>query len=207
MRPAGKFRLWSPGFKNRPDISPPGLLILVFIASVISVVATIWFSISYSLTVGGTPSISAEGTILIGFLHLVLPLTIAIAINSNHPSSRLLIFGYSVVFLSVAAYGSQMPRPIVLETTAEVAIGIFAVAVVNLWLFFGRKNRYYYALIQGKPIPTDLAAERENLAGNAWLSPRLRSWLNWTADHLETVVIIILLIAIIAAVNLTGRIG
>jgi len=183
------------------------LLKIVFAASIVSVVATLWFAISNSLTVGGTPTISPEITILLGFLHLLLPLTIAIAINTNQSSSRILIIGYAVILYIVSVYESQMPRPIILESTTEIFVGFVCVMVVFFWLFFGRKTRFYYAQIQGKPIPEELRAMSQDLAGDSWLTQKMRRRLNWIGDHLETVVIVILLIAIVAAVNLTGRIG
>ncbi len=205
MKPAGKFKLWTGGFINKPSVSPPGTLRIVFLLCIISFVGTLWYSIVEILSVGGSSGASPASDAFLGFFHLVLPLAIAVSICTNHPSSRILILAYVTTLYVVTLTGDRLPRFVSATTTNDVIITTIAFLGVVVWLYRSRRMRYYYAIIQDHPVPQDLADQADDLSGNAWLSEKLRKRLNWLADNLELIIYAALIFGLVAAVSLIGN--
>jgi len=50
--------------------------------------------------------------------------------------------------------------------------------------------RFYYALISGRPVPSDLESRAAVYMDDSKLNPRWRVALDWVADPLETTVLL-----------------
>jgi hypothetical protein len=63
------------------------------------------------------------------------------------------------------------------------------VAII-LWLFVSPKMRFYYAVISGKSIPPDLEARAAVFMDESKLNPKVRTVLDWVADHIESLALL-----------------
>jgi len=115
---------------------------------------------------------------------------IAYSIVINNPFSRLLILSYTILISLLYLNRWQLTEIEIDELTIRGPVIAAALALISYWLYRSRKMRYYFALIKGFPVPDDLARSGDSLAGDAWLGDRLRSRINWVADHLESIVLI-----------------
>ena len=184
-----KVRLWSPRFKNEPNVHPPGLLRLVSVLSVFSIIGVLVYSIAVSITgiqSGPEPQIAAY----VAILHFILPLSIAYTVSGNYPSSRILIALYCVVLYGATLNGIGFLGEIQAEQSIKAMISTAALAIIATWLFRSPKMRFYYTVISGKPTPSDLEGRETELIGHAWISPKKTAAIEWFADNLETVVLL-----------------
>ena len=94
-------------------------------------------------------------------LFFVCPFLIVYAISTNHPSSRglLVIFCGAQLYFLLDLFGSITSA--IEEPFAVVGLALIFGTV--LWLFLSPRARVYYVLIQGKPIPDDLAQVADSL--------------------------------------------
>jgi hypothetical protein len=181
--------MWTPGYKNKPDVEPPGLLRFVAVLSIFSIIGVLVYAIAISITdIRSGPD--AKSAAYVAVLHFLLPLGVTYTIFGNHPLSRSLIAIYVVVLSAATLTGTGFLGGLQVAYSIK-AIGSFVIASsVLAWLFRGPKMRFYYALIGGKPIPDDLRARADELAGRAWLSPSKSAIVERIADNLETLVLL-----------------
>lgn len=204
LRPGTKIKFWNPGFRNRPDVQPPGLLLLVSVLALLSSVGLLVFAVADSLSTAGSSAFDAEEALYIAVLHFVLPLTIAYTISTNSPLSKPLILAYILVLFAATMMGIGYLGELEFqgELKAVVATAIFL--VVLLWLVGSPKMRLYYVLLSGKPVPEDLQHRVHELSGKSWLGPKARQTLDWVADNLETIVLLGFIVVVLYAFHLTG---
>ena len=203
MRSGIKFRLWSPRFKNKPDVGPPGLLRLVAALSIFSIIGVLVYAIAISIT-GIRSGPDPQSAAYVAVLHFLIPLGIAYTVGGNYPLSRLLIAVY-VVTLSIATLaGIGFLGELQIDSSRKTIGTVAVLASTILWLFQSPKMRLYYALISGKPVPTDLVDRVDELTENTWLSPRATAAIDWFADNLETVVLLgFIAVTIFALISLS----
>jgi len=172
---------------------------------VISIIGTLWYAVSQTLTLFGSPADSPATDIFVGFLNFALPLLVAYTISANHPSSRILILGYATAVYVWALYTERLSEVLSQGPYISAAIATIAYVFVLIWLFRSPKMRYYFALIKNRPVPADLLEFGDSLAGDSWLSENARNRLNWVADHLETIVLVGFIVVVIIAFSVTGK--
>ncbi len=203
-RPGVKIPFGPPGFKNRPDVEPPGFLRVVAALSILSVVGTVVYSVFASLSGIGMSEIDPEKGIYVAVLHFLLPISVAISIGSNSHLSRFLISAY-VLVLGIATFmGRGFLGELIPADGPRGALSIAVMTATIAWLFTSSKSRYYYLLIAGKDMPNDIIGRDDELAGKNWLSTRTRSTITWIVDHLETVVLLGFVAVVIYAFLSTG---
>ncbi len=189
MRPGIKVRLWTPRFKNKPDIEPPGLLRLVAVLSIFSIIGVLIYAVAISIT-GIHTGPDAQSAAYVAVLHFLLPLSIAYTIGGNHPLSRTLIAIYVVVLGAATLFGVGFLGELRIGESIKVIGSVAFLSTVLIWLFRDPRMRYYYALVSNQPIPPDLEARAPELAGRNWLKPKTKAVIEWFADYLETVVLL-----------------
>ena len=189
MRPGIKVRLWTPRFKNKPDVEPPGLLRLVAVLSIFSIIGVLVYAIAISIT-GMSTGPDVQSAAYVAVLHFLLPLSIAYTIGGNHPLSRILIAIYVVVLGAATLLGLGFLGELRIGDSIKAVGSVAFLSAVLIWLFQNPKMRYYYALVSNESIPPDLEARASELAGRNWLKPKTKAILEWFADHLETVVLL-----------------
>ena len=200
MRPGIKVRLWSPRFKNRPSVEPPGLLRLVSALSILSIVGVLLYSVIVAVSgIGSTWGIEPNEALYIAIFHFVLPLCVAYTISSNHPISRLLIAFYGMALCTATVLGKGFLGNLRIDSTIRSLVSAILLLIVLTWLFRSPKMRYYYALVSGQPVPEDLQSRASELEGRNWISPKTRSALDWVADRMETILLLGMIVAVIFA--------
>ena len=174
MKPAGKLKLWTGGYVNRPGVEPPVTLrIVLFCLLLLSL-----FTLVYGAIVAmgfGEQSGKAVNTAGLVALFFLLPFVIAYLISTNHSLSRPLLVVFLlavsvVLMLPGRSAGEGMGRPI------NVAIMALSIGILY-WLYASPRARVYYALIKGRPVPDDLthlvdqlvsSTATEKLARRVW---------------------------------------
>lgn len=198
MRPGTKVRFWTPRFKNKPDVEPPGLLRLASALSICSVVGFLVYSVAMVVATPGTSFEPATAAYVV-LVHFLLPLGISYSVATNSLLSQYLLLAY-IVILSVATmagWGYFGELRIAAAVRAAVSTSIFL--LLFWWLFRNDRMRYYYALIADRPVPDDLRSRSAELAGRNWLSPRTKAVLEWFADNLELAVMLGFIVVVIYA--------
>ncbi len=203
MRSGIKVRLWTPRFKNKPDVEPPGLLRLVAVLSIFSIIGVLVYAIAISIT-GIRTGPDAQSAAYVAVLHFLLPLSIAYTIGGNHPLSRILIAFYVVVLGTATLLGVGFLGELHFGDSIKAVASFASISAVLIWLFRNPRMRYYYALVSNDSIPPDLEARASELAGRNWLKPKTKAILEWFADHLETVVLLGFVAVVIYAFVNTG---
>ena len=202
-RPATKIRFWTPAVRNRPYVQPPGLLKLVSALSILSIVGTMIFAVLVTLGDGVSSSgIDPRRAAYVAVLHFLLPFSIAVSISTNSRLSRPLIVAYSLILALATAAGEGFLGALGddRETASVVTIAAFAVfAAVVAWLYLGARTRAYYALLSGDTVPGGTGDEAVRLVTEPWPGEKGRKILEWVADHLETLVIVGLIVAVVLA--------
>jgi len=188
-RPGTKIPFWNPGFRNRPEIEPPGFLRVIAALSIFSVVGTIVYSVFVTTTSLGVSEVDSEKAIYVAVLHFLLPISVSISISTNSHLSRFLISAYVLMLGIATIMGRGFLGELLSADGPRGALSIGVMTAVLAWLFTSSKARYYYSLIAGKDLPDDLIGRDDELAGKNWLSAKAKSSITWVADHLETVVI------------------
>ena len=201
MRPGTKVKMWSPRFKNRPEVEPPGLLKAVGALSIMSIVSVLVYAVSQSAS--GTETLGIDAA-YVAILHFVLPFGVFYAISANSPLSRLAIATYAVVFCSATVSGKGFLGALQIDETVNVLIAGCILLLVLTWLYGSPKMRFYYTAVSNKPMPPDLASRAEELHGGSWLSSKARETIAWFLDHLETTVLLGFIVVAVYAVVSTG---
>jgi len=190
MRPGTKIRFWTPGYRNRPDVQPPGLLRLVGGLSFLSVVGMLVYITALALT-GTTGSyLGRESAIYIALVHFLLPLSIGYTVGVNSPASRILIVAYCGTLYAATLADKGYLGLLKIDAQIRFALATAALVLVLSWLYGSPKMRLYYLMLRNAPIPDSLAPHEATLAAKPWINPRLRATLDWLADNLEIIVIL-----------------
>ena len=199
MRPGVKVRFWSPKFKHKPAVEPPGLLRLISGLCVFSVVGVLLYAVAISLDGIRYATPSAIDAAYIAVLHFLLPLSITYTVTGNYPSSRFLLSVYFIVLYGATMMGKGFLATVGSNPTARaiVATGLFVVLIA--WLFRSPRMRIYYVLLRDQPVPDDLADRAWELAAKSSLSPKTKRFMEWLTDHLETVVLVGFIVLVIYA--------
>ena len=203
MRPGTKIRFWTPRFKHRPDVEPPGLLKLVSATCIVSVVGFLVYAVAQTLT---QPSLVSNGweVAYVALLHFVLPFAAFYSITTNSRLSRAALTVY-VVTLGVATIaGEGLLGSLPIEPVYRTATAAAALVIVLAWLYASPNMRYYYAALSDKPIPPDLVAREAELRPKPLLSPRARAVVSACLDYVEIFVLLGFIAVVIFAVLSTG---
>lgn len=197
-RPATKIRFWTPKVRNRSYVQPPALLKLISALCVFSIVGTIIYYLVVALgdVVSGS-SIEPTSALYVSILHFLLPLLIAVAISTNSGTSRILIVAYFLILGSATALGKGFLGSLAIDETLRATLAIGLLVSVSAYLYLGSKARAYYALLSGDEVPTGVGDEAVELVENPWPGERGRAVIEWLVDHLETIVILGLIVAVI----------
>ena len=199
-RPATKIRFWTPKFRNRPYVQPPGFLKLISVLSIFSIVGTVIFHLVVTLgDVAASTSIDPSSALYISVLHFLLPFAIALSISTNSPISRLLILLYFLVLSGATVLGKGYLGSIVMNDTQRTTSAIGMLLGVCAYLFLSPKMRAYYALLRGDAVPMGTGDEAVELVENPWPGKRGKAVLEWLVDHLEIIVVLGLIVSVILA--------
>lgn len=161
MKPAGKLKLWTGGYVNKPGVTPPVFLRAVICVLLLSLLSTLLYGVfgimDHFEADGGSVGYMAAVTLLF----FLSPFSIVYAISTNHPASRALLVAYCgalIYFILDSHYSisSAIEKPY-----AVVMVSLILGTV--LWLYLSPRARVYYALIQDKPIPEDLTQIADKL--------------------------------------------
>lgn len=203
-RPGAKFKLLSWGVINKPTVSPPGSLRVVFILCILSTIGTLLYAVFTTVSMESGFYDAPPGLVVFSFLHFLMPVVIAYTITTNNPSSRILILAYLITASLLFLNGWDFPR-LATSVSPHHAIIVFVTVVLTVhWLYRSRKMRYYYAMIRDQGVPPDLVQYGDALAGDSWLSERMRTRIYWLTDNLETVVLIGFIVVVLIAFGMTG---
>lgn len=192
VQTSAKIPSGTPEHKQHPHIETPGLLRLVAGLSILSVTGVMVYAVFLGLSGFGASGhiLSASEGIYVAILHLVLPIGVTYTVMMNFAASRILITVYTVT-LGIATISGNGALAAIAENDTATAISAMAVmSAIIYWLYRSPTMRFYYALISGRPIPTDLRHRAEELAARRWINPRVKATIDWVADRLETVVLL-----------------
>lgn len=201
MRPGTIIKFWSPRFENRPDVEPPTLLKLVGALSIFSIVGALIYAVAQQMAVGGSAEVVGVEALYVAVLHFILPFGVFYSINMNSPLSRPIIALYALMLSGATIAGKgflgnlPVDESLRLYTTVAVALLVFS------WLYGTPKMRFYYLTISGKPLPPELEARADELRAGPRLGPRGRAILEWFVDHMETLVLLGFIAAVLIAVG------
>ncbi len=190
--------------RNAPGVRPPGLLSLFSAFCILSVVGTLFYSVIVTTVGAGGYSLDPVEGLVVAVVHFLLPILIAYTVSTNSAWSRSLIALYSIAAAVFAIFGVGYIAPLIVASTRAMAIGLVLLAIIFIWLFASPKMRIYYLLISGRPIPSRLSDRARHYVKNPWPGPRLKRALEWAADHLETVVLLGLIVAVVLALLSTN---
>lgn len=195
MKPAGKLKLWTGGYVNRPGVNPPGYLRFIIALCALSLACFFFYAALVTLGHLGGPDRSPVQTIVEAFIYFILPFTVLYTISTNNPASRFLILAYfGLTSVAIAKY-----QPALLSTLESPALIVYVLfmAVTVLWLFVSPRARAYYALIGGSPVPKDL----EHIADKLVSPGATQLWFRRLGEKIEPFSpLIIIAIAIILVV-------
>lgn len=201
-RPATRIRFWTPKYRNRPYVQPPALLKIISVLSVVSIIGTVVYYLMIVLgDVVASTSIEPASAIYVSVLHFLLPFTIALSISTNSPLSRPLIVLYFLVLCGATMLGKGFAGGVDIDGGLKATISVAVFLAVSAWLFLGPKVRAYYALLAGDDVPMGTGDQAVELIEDPWPGKKARATIEWLADHLETLV----LLGLIAAVVLGWR--
>ena len=194
-RPGVKIKMWSAGFTHKESVDPPWLLKTLVVFAILSMVLSLLYAVATSLGTMQMPL--AEEAIYVALLHFVLPVAVIYAVTTNSPASRLLILGYVLTLYAATLSGKGILGAIEVDTARRTLVATATLFAVLSWLYLSPKMRFYYALISGKPIPVDLESRAARFMDQSKLNPKVRVIIDWIADHLETLALLGLTLAVI----------
>jgi len=194
-RPGVKITLWSAGFTNQEAVDPPWLLKTLVVLAILSMVASLLYAAATGLGAISVPP--AEEAIYIAVLHFVLPVVVIYTVTTNSPASRFLILGYFVTVYTATPNGKGFLGAIDVHAELRTMIATVILIAIGSWLFLSPKMRFYFALIAGKPIPSDLESRAARFMDQSKLNPKVRMVIDWIVDHIETVALLGLTRAVI----------
>ena len=199
MRPGTRVRFWSPKYKHRPGVEPPVLLRLLASLSIFSIIGVLIYGVAVALTAQWSTTHVTDDAPYIAVLHLVLPFCVFYTVSTNSWMSRPLIAIYFAVLYAATMLGKGFLGGLDVEPNAIAIVATAVFAVVMAWLFLSPAMRIYYLLLAGKPIPERLAPRARQLAERQSPHPKLVAAVEWCVDHLETIVMIGFIVAVIYA--------
>ncbi len=199
MRPGTRVRFWSPRYNHKPGVEPPVLLRLLSSLSIFSLVGVLIYAVAVTLDGTWTITSGVESAPYIAILHLVLPFCIFYTVSTNSWISRPLIAIYFVVLYVATMLGKGFLGGAVAGSTYKSVLATAVVVIILGWLFRSPAMRIYYLLLAGKPIPDDLQTRAAELASRESPNPKLVAAIEWCVDHLETLVMVALIVAVIYA--------
>lgn len=155
MRPSGKIPLWTGGYINQPGVTPPVFLRVIALTLLLTSIGTMIVGVFGIMGHFGGNIDSAIYLTGVTFLFFVAPFVIAYSIITNHPTTRLLLVGFMAA-TTYYFFDSDIWNPGRLQFVFFLAaVGFFLATFI--WLFLSPRARLYFALIQGKTVPDDLA--------------------------------------------------
>lgn len=199
-----KFKLWTGGFTNTPNIDPPWLLKFVSVLAILSMVGSLIYAVASTL---GGPDFSVldnEDAIYVSILHFLLPIVITYTVTTNSPLSRIVILGYVLILYVSTLRGKGFLGGLEIAPSLMLVISTSVLIAIALWLFASPKMRFYYAVIAGRPVPPDLESKTAEYVDDAKINPKLRIMLDWVSDHLETMALVGLILVVLYAYLDTG---
>jgi hypothetical protein len=199
MRPGIKFRLWSPKFKNKRSVDPPGILRLVAALSLVSIIGVLVYSVAIGTTSSSLLHIERDWAIYVTLLHFILPFCVLYAVTTNSPASRILIATYFVILYSATLAGKGYLGSLPFSIAVKGGAATVVLVSILLWLYRSPKMRCYYALISDKPIPEELQSRLSELTKTSWLGPKGRARVEWILEHLETLILLGFIVAVFIA--------
>ncbi|RZV39047.1 MAG: hypothetical protein EX272_01105 [Chromatiales bacterium] len=201
MRPGQRIKFWSPRFENRPDVEPPALLKLLGGLSMFSVAGTLVYAVAVSMGDSGTFEPTGFDAFYIAVLHFILPFGVFYSINMNSPLSRPIIALYALVLSGATIAGKGFLGNLPVDDSLRLYATMAVALLVFGWLYGTPKMRFYYLTISGKTLPPELEARADELRAGPWLGPRGRAILEWFVDHMETLVLLGFIAAVLIAVG------
>ncbi|MDH5621594.1 MAG: hypothetical protein OEY74_05885 [Gammaproteobacteria bacterium] len=196
-----KVKLWTGGFTHEPSVDPPWLLKALSVLAMLSVVGTLVFTVALGTGLGSVPSL--EDGIYIAVLHFILPLGVTYTITTNSPISRLLILGYFLGLYVSVVQGKGFLGNLDLDAELKAVASTAFFAAVVLWLFVAPKMRFYFALISGKSMSGDLESQAAKFMDESKLNPKVRVFIDWIVDYIETVVLVgVIVVVVFAYINM-----
>lgn len=197
-RPGTIIRFWTPKVRNQAHVSPPALLKIISILCIFSIMGTIVYSLYLSLDgLVFNAEMDPSDALSIAVLHFLVPFAVAVSISTNSPLSRPLITLYFLIASLAALMGRGYFAAISINPPLHASLTLALGIVVVGHLHASRKMRAYYALLRGDEVPAGTGDAAIDLIENPWPGERTRALLNWVAEHLETVVIIGLIVAVV----------
>ncbi len=115
--------------------------------------------------------------------------------------SRPLIVSYFLVLSGATALGEGALGALPIDETLRVALSVLVFVSVSIYLYATSTMRAYYALLRGDTVPNGTGEDAVELVENPWPGRRGRALLGWVADHLETIVIVGLIVTVIFALR------
>ena len=193
--PAGKFNLWIGQPVHAPHVNPPFSLRAFSFLCILVIAGLLVFTVFEQLQ-PGTSSAAPGLMIATAVVYFVLPIAIILAVWTNRGASRPLI----VLFLAAVTMHAVIATAGVPEISSYIRMLAAAeILIVAGWLFISLKLRVYFAIVNDKPLPTDLPRPVEEI-----LAPgNLERWFQRTSDtvapFLELLVTFLILSAVIVA--------
>jgi hypothetical protein len=148
--------LWSPGFRYRPDVEPPGLLRLVAALCIVSIVGTLVYAVGVTISANGTAMPEPVAAAYVALLHFVLPFGITFAVQTNHWISRPLLLCYALLLCGATAAGHGWLGQLLPSAPARITGAMAALLMLLAWLFGSKRMRIYYARLSGSRLSPEL---------------------------------------------------
>ena len=163
MRPGTKVPFWTPGYKNKPFINPPGLLRLFSAVCILSIVGVLVYATAKTLSVTHGTGVDGAEAIYIALVHVVLPVCIIYTVATNSPLSRILITLYCVIVYVATVTGSGITGSFSANVATRIISASVVLIAVLIWMYRSPKMRVYYALISNAVPPEDLGRPAEEI--------------------------------------------
>ncbi len=192
--PGTKIKLWTGGHTNRPGVDPPWLLKIVAVFAFLSVIGALIYVVLETIRGPGSTGLSAEMAIYVVSLHFIVPITVFYSVTTISCASRFLILTYVITLCVSTIANKGFLGGLEIDTSIRNIVAPAALVSVVGWLFLSPKMRVYYALIAGRDVPEDLESRTATIVEASKLNPRVRAALDWFANHLETTVLLGLMI-------------
>lgn len=196
-RPATKVRFWTPKFKHAPGVRPPGLLNLISVLCILSVVGTLVYAAFRTMAAGYQPDLAEA--VVVSVIHFLLPISIAYTVFTNSHLSRPLLLTYSLALAASLLFGFGYVAPVFDGKLMSSIAMLVSLGLITAWLYLSPKMRIYYALLRNRRIPKRLAARAIEYVENPWPGRRTNEILDWISEHLETLVLIGLIVTVLLA--------
>lgn len=193
--------------KHAPAVRPPGLLSLFSVLCILSMIGTLAYAVALTVMSSSGHSIDPLQGVVIAQIHFLLPVLIAYSVSTNSSWSRPLIAIYSSALAAQMLLGFGYLAPMAESFESAAGVTLTVLALILVWLYGSPKMRIYYALIQDRPLPASLAERAIDYVENPWPGPKTRAAFDWLSDHMETIVLLGLIVTVILAFARTTHSG